>query len=196
MSFKKNHPQEESLVSPGRRRLLGFAAMTAAGFVISPAIAQIQPQVRGERVLTFENLHTGEKLTTTYWANGAYVTDNLADINHILRDYRTNDSMAIDPKLLDLLHALKLKVKSNKPFAVISGYRSPATNALLRANSNGVATHSLHLEGKAIDVRIPGQGLAGLHQAALALRGGGVGYYPGSGFIHMDTGHVRFWNGV
>lgn len=193
MGFKKNHRQEEFLVSPDRRRLLGFAAMTVASFAISPAIAQIQS--RNERVLAFENLHTGENLTTTYWANGAYITDNLADINHVLRDHRTDDVMTIDPKLLDLLYMLKLKVKSNKPFAVISGYRSPATNTQLRAHSSGVATRSLHMEGKAIDVHMPGQGLPGLHRAALALRGGGVGYYPGSGFIHIDTGRVRAWNG-
>lgn len=193
MGFKKNHERDESLVSPGRRRILGLAAMAAASFVMAPAIAQVQP--RGERVLTFENLHTGEKLKTTYWANGTYIKDNLADINHILRDFRTNDVMPIDPKLLNLLYALKLKVNSNKPFGIISGYRSPATNTRLNANSSGVATRSLHLEGKAIDIRVPGQNLAGLHQAALALRGGGVGYYPGSGFIHMDTGRVRFWNG-
>lgn len=193
MGFKKNHERDESLVSPGRRRILGLAAMAAASFVMAPAIAQIQP--RGERVLTFENLHTGEKLKTTYWANGTYIKDNLADINHILRDFRTNDVMPIDPKLLNLLYALKLKVNSNKPFGIISGYRSPATNTMLNANSSGVASRSLHLEGKAIDISVPGQNLAGLHQAALALRGGGVGYYPGSGFIHMDTGRVRFWNG-
>ncbi len=193
MGFKKNHERDESLVSPGRRRILGLAAMAAASFAMAPAIAQVQPH--GERVLTFENLHTGEKLKTTYWANGTYIKDNLADINHILRDFRTNDVMPIDPKLLNLLYALKLKVNSNKPFGIISGYRSPATNTMLNANSSGVASRSLHLEGKAIDIRVPGQNLAGLHQAALALRGGGVGYYPGSGFIHMDTGRVRFWNG-
>tara|TARA_R110000787_G_scaffold134595_2_gene246979 strand:+ start:198 stop:779 length:582 start_codon:yes stop_codon:yes gene_type:complete len=193
MGFRKNHDRDESLVSPGRRRILGLAAMAAASFAMAPAIAQVQP--RGERVLTFENLHTGEKLKTTYWANGTYIKDNLADINHILRDFRTNDVMPIDPKLLNLLYALKLKVNSNKPFGIISGYRSPATNTMLNANSSGVASRSLHLEGKAIDIRVPGQNLAGLHQAALALRGGGVGYYPGSGFIHMDTGRVRFWNG-
>ncbi len=193
MGFRKNHDRDESLVSPGRRRILGLAAMAAAGFAMAPAMAQVQP--RGERVLTFENLHTGEKLKTAYWANGTYIKDNLADINHILRDFRTNDVMPIDPKLLNLLYALKLKVNSNKPFGIISGYRSPATNTMLNANSSGVASRSLHLEGKAIDIRVPGQNLAGLHQAALALRGGGVGYYPGSGFIHMDTGRVRFWNG-
>lgn len=193
MGFKKNHERDEALVSPGRRRILGLAAMAAASFAMAPAIAQVQP--RGERVLTFENLHTGEKLKTTYWANGTYIKDNLADINHILRDFRTNDVMPIDPKLLNLLYALKLKVNSNKPFGIISGYRSPATNTMLNANSSGVASRSLHLEGKAIDISVPGQNLVGLHQAALALRGGGVGYYPGSGFIHMDTGRVRFWNG-
>lgn len=193
MSSKDRMARDESLVSPDRRRMLGFAAAAVAGFAMPSAVAQANPS--GERVLAFENLHTGEKLKTVYWANGEYIRDNLTDINHILRDFRTNDVMAIDPKLLDLLHQLKLKVESSKAFAIISGYRSPASNTMLRANSNGVATHSMHLEGKAIDLRIPGQRLAGLHQAALALRGGGVGYYPGSGFIHVDTGRVRSWNG-
>lgn len=158
-----------------------------------PAFAQSRP--RGERVLSFENLHTGEKLKTVYWAHGNYIHSNLADINHILRDHRTDDVKAIDPRLLDLLHELRLSVDSHKPFAIISGYRSPKTNAKLRTNSNGVAKRSMHLEGKAIDIRIPGQNLSNLRRAALSLRGGGVGYYPKSGFIHMDTGRVRSWGG-
>jgi uncharacterized protein YcbK (DUF882 family) len=161
--------------------------------MMPPAFAQARP--RGERVLTFENLHTGETLKTVYWANGSYVQGNLADINHILRDHRTDAVKAIDPRLLDLLHELKLTVDSRKPFAIISGYRSPKTNAKLRANSRGVAKRSMHLEGKAIDIRIPGYNLSHLRQAALSLRGGGVGYYPKSGFIHLDTGRVRTWGG-
>jgi uncharacterized protein YcbK (DUF882 family) len=189
----KQDMQKALLRSPGRRRFLGFAALSAAGFVTSPVFGQTRPH--GERVLAFENLHTGERLKTVYWADGRYLNSSMADINHILRDHRTNDIMAMDPQLLDLLHELSLTVESSKPFGIISGYRSPATNAKLRANSSGVAKRSMHMDGKAIDIRLPGYRLSDLRRAALSLRGGGVGYYPRSGFIHMDTGRIRSWGG-
>lgn len=195
MGDKKQQLHDISLECAGRRRFLGFAALAAAGFVLPMPQAFAHAKPRGERVLAFENLHTGETLKTVYWANGSYIQSNLADINHILRDFRTNDVKAIDPKLLDLLHELKLTVGSHKPFAIISGYRSPKTNAMLRANSSGVAKRSMHLEGKAVDIRIPGYNLSNLRRAALSLRGGGVGYYPKSGFVHVDTGRVRTWGG-
>lgn len=192
MGYKKQQ-LKQTLECADRRRFLGLTALAAAGFMMPPSFAQAKP--RGERVLTFENLHTGEKLKSVYWANGSYIQTNLADINHILRDHRTDDVRVIDPRLLDLLHELKMTVGSHKPFAIISGYRSPKTNAMLRANSGGVAKRSMHLEGRAVDIRIPGYHLSKLRQAALSLRGGGVGYYPKSGFIHMDTGRVRSWGG-
>ncbi|MFC1684443.1 DUF882 domain-containing protein [Pseudomonadota bacterium] len=192
MGYKKQQ-LKHTLECADRRRFLGLTALAAAGFMLPPGFAQAQP--RGERVLTFENLHTGEKLKSVYWANGSYIQTNLADINHILRDHRTDDVKSIDPALLDLLHELKLTVDSRKPFAIISGYRSPKTNAMLRANSGGVAKRSMHLEGRAVDIRIPGYRLSKLRQAALSLRRGGVGYYPKSGFIHMDTGRIRSWGG-
>jgi uncharacterized protein YcbK (DUF882 family) len=115
------------------------------------------------------------------------------DINHILRDHRTGEIKPIDPDLLDLLHALRTRLGTQRPFHVISGYRSPCTNEQLRSRSRGVARKSMHLFGKAVDIRIPGHDLADLRQAALAEQAGGVGYYPRPGFVHVDVGRVRFW---
>lgn len=174
-----------------RRGFLGLCAGVAAGFVVTPAHAALSRQ--GQRVLTLRNLHTGEKITRTYWADGQYLQDQLAEVDHLLRDHRTDEIHPIDPHLLDVLHRLQHTVGSRKPFEVISGYRSPKTNAMLRSNSSGVAKKSLHMQGKAIDIRLPGQDLAKLRQAALGLKAGGVGYYPKSNFLHLDTGRVRFW---
>ena len=117
----------------------------------------------------------------------------LADIDHILRDHRTGEVKAIDTRLLDLAHAVGESLRDHGPFHVISGYRSPKTNALLRAGGNGVAGKSLHLQGKALDIRLPGTDLPVLHRAAVDLKGGGVGYYPGPNFVHIDVGRVRYW---
>ena len=146
-----------------------------------------------ERTLSFTNLHTGEKLRTTFWAEGDYIRDELKAINHVLRDHRSGDVHAMDPKLLDLLYLLQQSVAVKGAFHIISGYRSPATNRQLSARSSGVAKKSLHMQGKAIDIRLPGCELKQLQKAALALQAGGVGYYPKSNFIHVDTGRVRRW---
>jgi uncharacterized protein YcbK (DUF882 family) len=117
----------------------------------------------------------------------------LAEIDHILRDHRTGEVRPIDTELLDLAHALGESLGAPGPFHVISGYRSPKTNALLRASGNGVASKSLHLQGKALDIRLPGCDLRRLRRAAVDLKGGGVGHYPGPNFIHIDVGRVRYW---
>lgn len=145
------------------------------------------------RSLKFYALHTGESLKTTYWEDGHYIPGELDRVNYILRDFRVNEIKPIDPALLDLLTRIQYRLSTNEPFRVISGYRSPVTNAMLHANSEGVAVHSLHLLGKAIDISVPGRSLAQLRGAALAQRAGGVGYYPKSDFVHVDTGRVRFW---
>jgi len=146
-----------------------------------------------ERRLGFLNLHTGEKLDLPYWIEGDYLPESLAEINRVLRDHRTGAVAAIDIQLLDLLDRVKAALGTAQPFQVISGYRSPASNSLLATNSSGVARRSLHMEGKAIDIRIPGVPLADLRRAGLMLKGGGVGYYPGSNFVHLDVGRVRTW---
>jgi uncharacterized protein YcbK (DUF882 family) len=149
--------------------------------------------VSGERKLSFHNLHTGENLATTYWADGRYIPSAAAEIDFILRDFRTGDVQSIDLRLLDLLHDLRRRMESDESFHVISGFRSPKTNNMLTRQSNGVAKKSLHMRGMAADVRLPGRSLADLQQAALSLELGGVGYYPKSNFIHVDVGRVRFW---
>lgn len=145
------------------------------------------------RELTFTHTHTSERLAVEYFHGGEYVQGALAAIDHFLRDFRTNEVHAIDPSLLDLLHHLNGLTESTRPFQVISGYRSPATNQQLRQRSEGVAAGSLHMKGQAIDIRLADVPLAKLRSAALAAKRGGVGYYPASDFVHVDTGRVRFW---
>jgi uncharacterized protein YcbK (DUF882 family) len=176
-----------------RRRFLQISAVAAAQLAIpAVALARTTVQLR-RRSLKFYALHTGESLQTTYWENGQYIPEELNRINYILRDFRANEIKPIDPALLDLLTRIQHRLGTSGAFQVISGYRSPLTNAMLHANSEGVAVHSLHIEGKAIDISVPGRNLAQLRGAALAQQSGGVGYYPKSGFVHVDTGRVRFW---
>jgi uncharacterized protein YcbK (DUF882 family) len=170
-----------------RHSVVGTAALSA------PSLVFAKTDLPAERQLAFYNLHTGEKLSATYWADGDYITEELQSLNYILRDHRTNEVQAIDKSLLDLLYALQQQVDKSGTYHIISGYRSPKTNAKLRKQSNGVAKRSLHMQGKAIDVRLPGVQLKHLRQAALQLRAGGVGYYPKSNFVHLDTGRPRFW---
>ena len=183
--------------SSSRRRFLKGAGtlVAAAAFTARPVFAQSTTIIR-ERTLSFYNLHTGESLKTVYWAEGKYIAESLSDINHVLRDFRNNEIKPIDLTLLDLLHAITLQLDTSKPVQLISGYRSPSTNALLHARSSGVARHSLHMDGMAADIRIPGHDLRELHKFAVAMRGGGVGYYPKSDFVHMDVGPVRYWTGA
>lgn len=145
------------------------------------------------RQLKFYNLHTGESLSAAYWEAGRYLADGLAEIDYVLRDFRTDEVRGIDPQLLDLVHQLRLVMEYDQPVHVISGYRCPETNAMLARRSKGVAKNSYHIKGMAIDLRLPGRDLKELRSAALALAGGGVGYYPKSDFVHVDTGPVRTW---
>jgi uncharacterized protein YcbK (DUF882 family) len=154
----------------------------------SPSIANNAP-----RALAVDNIHTGEKIRTVYYEDGQYVPGALQEINYFFRDYRANEIKVIDPRLLDLLHSIHQTLDSSKPFNLISGYRSPATNAMLAARSEGVARHSMHIEGRAADINVPDRQLSILQRVALALQFGGVGYYPQSDFVHVDTGRVRQW---
>lgn len=177
-----------------RRRFLGAgAAMVLSGtFGVSRStLASTAPDQ--ERILSFHNLHTGESLTRPYRVGDRYISGSLAEIDHLLRDFRTGDVKSMDPALLDLLYDLRSLVENAGPFHVISGYRSPKTNQSLAQKSNGIAKKSLHMKGMAIDVRLPGTPLPQLRKAALSLKGGGVGYYQKSDFVHLDTGRVRFW---
>lgn len=173
-----------------RRSFLKLGMLAAA----MPASALASAQLFGaERRLKFHNLHTEEKIDLAYWVEDRYVPESLAEINRILRDHRTNEVAVIDTRLLDLLHRVSATVESSRPFEIISAYRSPLSNKTLAETSKGVAKHSLHMEGKAIDVRLPNIALANLRRAALKLKGGGVGYYPSSNFVHLDVGRVRTW---
>lgn len=165
-------------------------ALSVPAFARAAQTTKVEPV---ERTLRLYNTHTGESLRSIFWAEGQFVPDALKDINKLLRDHRSNTIAEIDPQLLMLLDRVSGKFGGSDVLHVISGYRSPETNRKLAAASGGVARHSMHLDGKAIDIRLPGRDLAQLHKAALAARGGGVGYYPKSQFVHMDTGRVRTW---
>jgi len=171
----------------------GFGvAMSRPAGASAPAAAPVVT-ARSAKVLSFVNTHTGDTFSDAYWEADAYVPDALAAINHVMRDHRSGDVHAIDPRLLDQLHDLRGTLGASAPYQIISGYRSPATNAALHANSSGVASRSLHMDGRAIDVRIRGVDLARLRDAALGMRAGGVGYYSAPDFVHLDTGRVRRW---
>ncbi|HMV70718.1 MAG TPA: DUF882 domain-containing protein [Pseudomonadales bacterium] len=181
----------------GRRVFLKRLALAgAAGMLATPALGSVPLAARaqsGVRELGFLNLHTGERLRVPYWENGRYVDDALGAIYRVLRDHRANVVHAIDTRLLDLLARLQTTVGNLRSYEVISGYRAPSTNEMLRTRSSGVAQGSLHLQGQAIDIRLPGSDLLALHKAAVSLKGGGVGLYRSSNFIHVDTGRVRYW---
>ncbi|WP_241503725.1 DUF882 domain-containing protein [Ferruginivarius sediminum] len=179
---------------PTRRNVLTFAGAAGLSLLSAPALAHFPAPRPAERKLSFHNLHTGERLETTFWKRGSYRRSACLDIDHILRDWRTGDVKRIDRELFDLLHDLAQRVGSDAPFQVISGYRSPETNAMLvKASNGGVARKSYHLRGMAIDIALPDCGLKRLHTNAARLKRGGVGYYPNSGFVHVDTGPVRYW---
>jgi uncharacterized protein YcbK (DUF882 family) len=167
----------------------GVACLAAPNvFAASSSLSELP-----ERTLSFYNLHTDEKLKTVYWANGEYVSSSLSEIHQILRDFRTGEKLPIDRNLLDLLCEVHLKMESKSPFQIISGFRSPKTNAMLHSKSTGVADNSLHVKGMAVDVRLNDRSIEALRDAGLSLKRGGVGYYPASKFVHLDVGRVRRW---
>ncbi|EAR62145.1 DUF882 domain-containing protein [Neptuniibacter caesariensis] len=177
---------------PTRRKLLkAIGGISALSAISNPAIANIhKPQ---ERSLSLLNLHTGESINSTFLAGGEYQYDSLADLNHVLRDHRTDQAMNMDKQLLLLLNELQQTFGEHNPIHVISAYRSPKTNAMLSQKNSKVAKKSYHMKGQAIDIRIPGVELKDLHKASLDLKAGGVGLYTRSNFIHLDVGRVRRW---
>lgn len=178
-----------TLIASRRRFLRGAAMALPALFV--PGL--VRATTGDHQRLAFFHTHTSETLDIVYRENGEYVPEALAEINHLLRDFRTGDVHQIDPALLDILHQVQDMTGGRGRYEIISGYRSPATNHMLASRSGGVADRSLHLKGQAIDVRLPGVATSQLRKAGLALKAGGVGYYPGSDFVHLDTGRVRYW---
>lgn len=176
-----------------QRRSFLKSSVVLASALGMPALAHAAVSAPHERTLRLYNTHTGETLRSVFWAEGQFVPDALDDINKLLRDHRNDKIAPIDPQLLVLLDRVSAKFGSSHVLHIISGYRSPESNRKLAAASGGVAKHSLHIDGKAIDIRIPGRDLNSVRKAALAARGGGVGYYPESQFVHMDTGRPRSW---
>lgn len=174
-----------------RRQFLTHSAAFAAAFAL-PSAARAA-LAAPEKLLSFYNTHTGEATRSTFWANGEYIPAGLAEINKVLRDHRSGEIAPIDPRLLMLLDQVTSATRPGATLHVISGFRSAHTNQMLAGQSGGVAKRSLHMDGKAIDIRLPGFDLARLRDCALALQGGGVGFYPDSQFVHIDTGRVRRW---
>jgi uncharacterized protein YcbK (DUF882 family) len=158
-----------------------------------PRLCHAYASYRSVQRLAFEHTHTGEHVSVVYRVDGQYVPSALQTLDRFLRDFRTGDQRPMDPQLLDILSTLSAATGSKAPFQVISAYRSPHTNAMLRERGRGVAKSSLHLEGRAMDIRLDDVPLADLRDAALSLRAGGVGYYPGPSFVHVDTGRIRSW---
>jgi uncharacterized protein YcbK (DUF882 family) len=194
MTSKKKSPASIGCREISRRGFLSAGLVTTVACLFPcKAVAAVSNIFSAERSLSFYNIHTAENLKAVYWNQGTYVPQTLADINYILRDYRTGEVKKIDTDLLDLLFALHQKLENRGSFHVVSGYRSPATNSLLNMISKGVVKNSLHIEGKAIDISLPGYELKTLQRAAIDLQRGGVGYYPLSDFVHVDVGRIRRW---
>ncbi|TAN29899.1 MAG: DUF882 domain-containing protein [Castellaniella sp.] len=178
-----------------RRQFLCYSAGVVTfgiGATYAPRVLASDTQASS---LSFNHTHTKENISLIYSEGGHYVPQALNRLNHFLRDHYTGDVGAMDPELFDVLHRIVLVLGTAlQPFQVISGYRCPATNNRLRAaNTGGVAKHSLHMDGKAIDIRLPGVPLTELRDVALSLKAGGVGYYSREQFVHIDTGRVRHW---
>ena len=192
--FLDRHPSQECEATLSRRgfikQLAGGALLTLAGPDLAHAAKLRFP---AHKTLAFANVHTGDRLKLTYYEKGRYIKSALHEIDYLLRDYRNGQIHRIDIYLLDQLHDLKQLMNLNKPFDIISGYRSPATNRYLHDEGHGAANHSLHMQGRAIDIRVDGVACRHIRNAALTLRRGGVGYYPDSDFVHLDTGKIRYW---
>lgn len=182
---------------PTRRQFLQVG-LAASAMLLAPwnAWAKVGKALTElpERTISLYNTHTGEMLSRfIYWQDGNYIKDALDEISYLLRDHRTDEAIEFDPLVIDQAYALSRKFDTRQPFEIFSGYRSEETNQELRHGSRRVAKRSLHIEGRAIDLRLPGVSIKQLRAAALSLRYGGVGYYPKSGFVHIDSGPVRHW---
>lgn len=199
MQALNNNASEVSNTNNSRRRFLKntvvAATVAASSGLILPKQALAVPHGEGGMCeLTFRNLHTGEKFSGAYRVGDQYLLGALNQVNTVLRDFRTGDVHPIDPQLMDIIFTMqKLAGAEGKKFEIISGYRSPKTNAMLRGRSSGVAKKSYHMKGQAIDLRLPGVSTARLRDIAKSLKAGGVGYYASSDFVHIDTGRVRSW---
>jgi uncharacterized protein YcbK (DUF882 family) len=180
-----------------RRSILSAAAVAIPIALVIPAAiappAEAARRTMASRTIFLDNVHTGERLKAVYWADGRYFPDQLRRISWLLRDHHRDEACPIDPELIDLLARLHQRLSTSEPFQILSGYRSAATNAMLAAQTDGVAQNSLHMQGMAVDICVPGRNLVKVRRAAVAMQAGGVGFYPRSGFVHVDVGRVRYW---
>lgn len=177
-----------------RRGLLGAFAATA--ITAAPTFANAAGFLRGGgdiRRIRMYSGRTGERVDTIYWIEGDYVAEAVKEINHFMRDWRTDSVKQIDLRTVDIMSAAHNLMEANEPYMLLSGYRSPQTNAMLRSRSRGVAKNSLHMTGQAADLRLSSRSVSQIASAAAACRGGGVGKYSQSNFVHMDCGVVRTW---
>ena len=179
-----------------RRALLGaFAATTLTA---APTYSNAAGFLRGSgdiRRLRMYSGRTGERIDMIYWIEGKYIKDAVKEVNHFMRDWRTGQAIQMDLRNVDIMAAAHNLMDANEPYLLLSGYRSPKTNAMLRSRSRGVAKNSLHMKGQAADLRLSTRSVSQMARAAQACRGGGVGKYSGSNFVHMDCGVIRTWGG-
>jgi len=181
-------------LAPARRRLLRQGASLAAAVALPLLALPARASVPAARSLAMSHTHTRERLELVYADAHDYLPEALGTLNRFLRDHYSGEVGNMHPPLFDVLHELRQALGRTGPFEIISAYRCPATNDRLRnTRGGGVAKQSLHMQGRAVDVRLPGVPLAELRDAAISLRAGGVGYYPDSRFVHLDTGRVRSW---
>lgn len=180
-----------------RRDVMKAGLWAAAGTLLMPSVAEaaaVKMPKTGSYDIAFVNTHTGEHFSGTYRVGAKYLPDAFEEINYVLRDFRTNEVFPIDPRVIDIIYMVHRKTgRGNQPLEILSGYRSPKTNAMLRQASSGVARNSMHLSGQAIDFRMTGFSTRGLRDIATGFKAGGVGYYPRSNFVHVDTGKFRTW---
>ena len=188
-------PEPAPSFRPGRRRFLRGVLLGVPAAIALGGPAQALAGMVERRQIALVNTHTGEKLAVEYFSSGSYRDEALASLNRLLRDHRSGDVADIDHRLFDMLHDAAALADREPRFEVISGYRSPHTNAMLNSRSAGVARRSLHMDGRAIDVRMVGYRTDRLRDIALSMQSGGVGYYSRSDFLHLDTGRVRAWSG-
>lgn len=179
-----------------RRGILGVFAATAV--VAAPTYSNAFGLLRGAgdiRRIRMYSGRTGESLDTIYWIEGKYIKEVLQEVNHFMRDWRTDDQVTMDPRTVDIMAASHRLLDVSEPYMLLSGYRSPKTNAMLRSQSGGVAKNSLHMKGQAADLRLKSRSVSQMARAAETCASGGVGRYSGSNFVHMDCGPVRHWGG-
>lgn len=179
-----------------RRGLLG--AFTATALIAAPTYSNAFGFLRGAgdiRRIRMYSGRTGESIDTIYWIEGKYIKEAMAEINHFMRDWRSGAKVNIDARTIDIMAAAHRLMDVSEPYMMLSGYRSPQTNAMLRSRSRGVAKDSLHMHGKAADLRLKSRSVGQMAKAAEACASGGVGRYSRSNFVHMDCGPVRSWGG-